>query len=725
MDQTDSSPRFTLDTNGVGWITFDDPERSLNVLDAGVMARLSSCLDDARQQAIAGRLKVLVFESGKSDSFIAGADLAAISEIEGPDDGEAKSRAGQELYREIEAFPTPTVAAIHGLCLGGGFEMALACRYRICSDHPRTRLGLPEVQLGILPGWGGTTRLPRLIGLQAALDILLTGDPIKPSKAQRIGLVSEVVPHPVFRERVEAFALETLELPHGASRPERGFFTRLLDDTLPGRLAVLATARRRVLEKTGGRYPAPLKILEVLRKGMGRKIPDAFAIEARAFGELTATPTHANLVHLFHLREGARKTATAVPDGTPRPVERLGVVGAGVMGGGIAQLAAFRDVAVRMKDIRDDAVAGGLRHAQSLFDKAVDRRKLRRDDADRKMALIQGGLEWNGFHSADLLIEAVVERMDVKRAVLTEAEGVLEEGAILATNTSSLSVDAMAEALARPALFCGIHFFNPVHKMPLVEVVRGARTSADTVATAHAFAVALGKVPVVCADGPGFLVNRILGPYMNEAGHLLADGASIAAIDKAATDFGMPMGPLRLMDEVGLDIARHAGATLHEAFGDRLSPAAPLQKLADTERLGRKNGRGFYRYDEGGKESGVDPDVLVELGDAIPRTTAQPPDTDEIRQRLVLAMVNEAARVLEDGIVTDAGSLDLAMIMGTGFPPFRGGLLRFADAHHPRSLVDMLEGLAERNGPRFEPAPLIRQLAEEDRGFYAAFGGGH
>lgn len=724
MDRTSPSPYFSVDPDGVGRITFDDPERSLNVLDAAVMERLGACLDDARAAATSGHLRVLLVESGKPDSFIAGADIAAIEAIEGPDDAEAKSRAGQELFREVEALPFPTVAAIHGVCLGGGFELALACRHRICSDHPRTRLGLPEVQLGILPAWGGTTRLPRLVGVQAALDLLLTGDPIRPEKARRIGLVREVVPHAIFRERAAAFALETLDLPRGASRPDRSLLTRLLDDTLPGRRAVLTIARRRVVERTHGRYPAPLKIIEVLRKGMRRSAADSMVIEARAFGELTATPTHANLLHVFHLREAARKTAVAVPDGTPTPVERIGVVGAGIMGGGIAQLAAFREVEVRMKDIRDEAVAGGLQHARSLFDKAVARRKLTAHDAERRMGLIRGGLDWHGFGAADLVVEAVVERMDVKRAVLGEVEGVVGEGAVLATNTSSLSVDAMAEALEHPHRFCGLHFFNPVHKMPLVEVVRGAQTSPDTVATAHALAVALGKVPVICADGPGFLVNRILGPYLNEAGHLLAEGASIAAIDEVATDFGMPMGPLRLMDEVGLDIARHAGATLHEAFGDRLAPAAAFAALADSDRLGRKNGRGFYRYDAEGRDDGVDETILADLGDAIPRDPGPPPGADEIRKRLILAMVNEAARILDDGIVTDAGSIDLAMIMGTGFPPFRGGLLRFADAHHPRSLVGMLETLARRLGPRFEPAPLLLRLADEDRGFYAAFGGG-
>lgn len=724
MDRTPSSPIFTLDRDGVGWITFDDPQRSLNVLDAGVMDRLADCLEQVRHEAAAGRLRVVVVESGKADSFIAGADIAAIEAIEGPDDAEAKSRAGQALYREVEALPVPTVAAIHGLCLGGGLELALACRYRLCSDHPATRLGLPEVQLGILPAWGGTTRLPRLVGLQASLDLLLTGNTIGPKKAARIGLVSEVVPHAGFREWVRTFALGAPALPRGASRPARSLLTRALDDTFPGRRAVLAMARRRVVAETGGRYPAPLKIIEVLREGLGRAVNDAIAIEARAFGELTVTPTHANLLHLFRLREAARKTAVAVPTGRPSPVERLGVVGAGVMGGGIAQLAAYREVEVRMRDIRDEAVSSGLRHARSLFDGAVKRRKLEPAEADRRMALIGGSLEWHGFAATDLVVEAVVERMEVKQAVLREVEGIVGAETILATNTSSLSVDAMAEVLERPERFCGLHFFNPVHKMPLVEVVRGARTTPDTVATAHAFAVSLGKVPVICADGPGFLVNRILGPYLNEAGHLLAEGASVEAIDRVATDFGLPMGPLRLMDEVGLDVARHAGATLHEAFGERLAPAAPFRALADTDRLGRKNRKGFYRYDEAGRATGVDPTLARDLAAAIPATAAGAPEADEMRQRLVLSMVNEAARILDDGIVADAGSVDLAMIMGTGFPPFRGGLLRFADAHHPRSLVDMLEVLAARHGPRFEPAPLLLRLAAEDRGFYATFGGG-
>ncbi len=715
------NPTLSIDADGVAWIEFDDPDRSQNVLDEQVVRRLGELLQEVTREVSAGTVKVVVFISGKPATFIAGADVEAIAAIQDPADGEAKSLLGQAIFMDVERLPVATVAAVDGICLGGGLELALACRFRVCSDRAATRLGFPEVQLGLLPGWGGTTRLPRLVGLQAALPMLLTGSPARPSKARRLGLVSEILPAEIFRESVREFALRAPDLPDGASRRKRGLGKRLLEDTVPGRRIVLATARRRVKHETGGHYPAPLKILEVLKRSLGKPVPDALRIEARAFGELTATSVHRNLLHVFHLREDARKTARVVPEGRAHEVEHLGVVGAGVMGGGIAQLAAYNDVEVRLKDIRDEAVASGLQHARGLFDKAVERHKLSRREADHKMGLVSGGLEYHGFQTADLVVEAVVERMDVKRSVLREMEGVVRAGCILATNTSSLSVDDMAEALARPADFCGMHFFNPVHRMPLVEVVRGHATSDDTVATVHAFAVTLGKVPVVCNDGPGFLVNRILGPYLNEAGWLLAEGATVEEVDRAATDFGMPMGPIRLIDEVGIDIARHAGDTLHEAFGARMAPAPPLTALEATDRLGRKNGRGFYRYEDG-KAEGVDESVYTDLGPSVPAERGGI-DTGDIRARLVLAMINEAARVLDDGIVASAADVDLGMIMGTGFPPFRGGLLRFADTHHPRSLVERLRALEERVGPRFAPAELLLRLADEDRRFYDAFGG--
>jgi 3-hydroxyacyl-CoA dehydrogenase/enoyl-CoA hydratase/3-hydroxybutyryl-CoA epimerase len=382
-----------------------------------------------------------------------------------------------------------------------------------------------------------------------------------------------------------------------------------------------------------------------------------------------------------------------------------------------------------MKDIEHEAVTGGLQHAHGLFDKAVKRRRMSVREAAQAMERISGGIEYHGLSGSDVVVEAIVEKMEVKKAVLAELEGHVSENCIIATNTSSLSVEEMASALSRSERFCGMHFFNPVHRMPLVEVIRAPGTSDEAVATIYRLALDLGKVPVVVGDGPGFLVNRILGLYLNEAGFLLSDGASIEMIDRVAKRFGMPMGPLRLVDEVGIDVSTHAGASLHGALGERLTPAPALLELGRTGRLGKKGGLGFYQYEDG-KDKGVDDSIYAELPSVpTPSTSSAGSLTGEdgedlIRRRLVLAMINEAARILGDGIAASAADVDIAMIMGTGFPPFRGGLLRFADTLHPRGLVDQLEQLAEMHGERFTPAPILVQLAAEDQKLYAAFPGG-
>ncbi len=716
---TAPSPTFEVDPEGVAWITFDDPDRSVNVLDETVMRRFAELLDEARAAGREGLIKAVVIRSTKPGNFIAGADVDGIAKLEDPGEAETKIRLGQAIFMDVETLPVPTLAAIDGSCLGGGVEMALACDHRVVSDSPKTKISLPEVMLGILPAWGGTTRLPRLIGLQAALDLLLTGKSIDARKAKRIGFATEVLPAGLFEEKVREFALRLPSLPKGSSRPKRKLLTRALDDTLPGRKVVLSMARKKVMETTGGHYPAPLRILELLDRHVAGSVDASLAAEARIGAELVVSQVSKNLVHVFHMREAARKGLGLGVE--PRRVDTLGVLGAGVMGGGIAQLAAFRGANVYMKDIRHDAVTGGLQHARSLFDKAVQRRKLSRREADQHMERIAGGLDYHGLSAADLVVEAVVERMDVKRSVLAETEQHVGDACVIATNTSSLSVDEMAEALSKPERFCGMHFFNPVHKMPLVEVIRGSRSDDVSVATVYAFALRLGKVPVVVGDGPGFLVNRILGPYLNEAGYLLGDGGSIQQIDEVAKAFGMPMGPLRLIDEVGIDVSAHAGESLHHALGERLAPSPVLVALAETERLGKKGGLGFYVYEKG-REQRVDEDVYAALGAAVP---AQRVELDErqIRQRLVLQMINEAARALEEGVVASAADVDLAMIMGTGFPPFRGGLLRFADTVHPKGILDRLEALAETDGPRFAPAPLVERLADSDQTFYEAFPG--
>jgi 3-hydroxyacyl-CoA dehydrogenase / enoyl-CoA hydratase / 3-hydroxybutyryl-CoA epimerase len=713
------NPTFEIDANAVGWITFDDPERPLNVLSESVMRGFAEALDDARAAGREGRVRVVVIRSGKPDSFIAGADVDAIASIEDPAQAETKIRLGQAIFMDVETMPVPTVAAIHGVCLGGGTELALACRYRILSDSAKTKVGLPEVMLGILPGWGGTTRLPRLVGLQAALDMLLTGKQINPRKAKRIGFADAVVPADIFARMIDEFVAGVLDGTTTRAKPKRGLMTRMLDESYPGRKLVIRTARKKVLAGTGGHYPAPLRILDVLDRNLSKSVERSLEAEARAEAELVVSPVCKNLVHVFHMREAARKVG--VGGGEAREVHALGVLGAGVMGGGIAQLAAYKDIRVYMKDIRHDAVTGGLQHAQQLFDKAVKRRKLTRREAAQHMELITGGLEYHGLSNADVVIEAVVERMEVKRAVLAEAEQNVSPECVLATNTSSLSVDTMAEALGRPERFCGMHFFNPVHRMPLVEVIRGADSSDWAVATVYALALRLGKVPVVVGDGPGFLVNRVLGPYLNEAGFLLGDGASIQEVDHAAKKFGMPMGPLRLIDEVGIDVSAHAGASLHDALGARLTPSPVLVALGKTERLGKKGGRGFYLYEKG-RQKDVDETVYADLGSAVPAVRKKLTER-EIRRRLVVQMINEAARALSEGIVRTAADVDLAMIMGTGFPPFRGGLLRFADSVHPRGILDRARDLSEKYGDRFTPAPLIEELAAADRTFYDAFGG--
>ncbi len=720
-------PRFELDDDRLGWIVFDAPNRPVNVLDEAVMADLERAIAQAEQAAGEAMLRAVVVRSGKPDSFIAGADVDAIAALEDPAEAERKIKTGQAILSRVTALPVPTLAAIHGVCLGGGLELALACRHRVASDSERTRLGLPEVMLGILPAWGGTTRLPRTVGLQDALDLLLTGRQIDARRARRIGLVDDLLPAELFLAEVRRYALG-LEgrRKGGARRPRKPVAKRILDGTAPGRRIVLGAARRKVRESTGGHYPAPLRILDVVSAHGRAGIETSLAAEARAAAELAVSEVSKNLIHVFHMREAARKGkglagGSAEARSAAEGVSLLGVLGAGVMGGGIGQLAARRGIAVYLKDIRHEAVANGLRHARELFDAAVRRRRTDRREAERAMERIGGGVGYAGLSGADVVVEAVVERLEVKREVLQEVEQHVRPGCLIATNTSSLSVADMATALEHPERFLGMHFFNPVDRMPLVEVVRAPRTAERAVATIYGLALRLGKVPIVVADGPGFLVNRILGPYLNEGGFLLGEGLGIEEIDRVAVAFGMPMGPLRLIDEVGIDVATHAGASLHAALGERLAPAPALVEIAATGRLGRKGGRGFYVYEKG-KERGPDPEVRRELRLERSRVPAGGrPDEREIRQRLVLSMVNEAARVLEDGIVPRAADVDLAMIMGTGFPPFRGGLLRCADQLHPRTALDALRALEARHGPRFAPAPLLVRLAEEDRGFYDAF----
>jgi 3-hydroxyacyl-CoA dehydrogenase/enoyl-CoA hydratase/3-hydroxybutyryl-CoA epimerase len=708
--------RYAVDEHGVAWLTLDQPGARLNILSSGVLKRLNELITQVRTDIEAGRARAVVIRSGKPGTFIAGADVNEIAAVTDAEDGAAKARGGQQVFTRLSQLPIPTVVAIDGVCLGGGTELALACSYRLAGDRKETRIGLPEVQLGIIPGFGGTTRLPRLVGMRAALDIILSGRPVDARKAERIGLVDERV-HPAQLERRAGEAARALQGKTGAPRLRRSDLVTRALDSAPGRLVLLRQARKRVQAETGGHYPAPLAALDILNRTLSLTIEESLRREAEAVGWLIVTPVCKNLMHVFHLSEAAKKSAPAV---AARSVEHVGVLGAGVMGGGIAQIVAYRGLFVRLKDIKPDAVSLGLRHAWEAFQKLVKRRRLEARAAKQAMERISPTLEYSGFGRLDLVVEAVVEKMDVKKTVLRDTERAVRPGCVLTTNTSSLSVTEMQTALQRPADFCGMHFFNPVNRMPLIEIIRGAESSAETIATVFALARKIDKTPVIVNDGPGFLVNRILAPYLNEAGWLLSEGALVEEIDQALRQFGMPMGPLRLLDEIGLDVARHAASVMFEAFGERLKPAPPLVALGATQRLGRKNNRGFYRYDGFPKgvrrqDATVDQSVYAELGVSVARTMMAP---EQITERCVFVMINEAARILADGIVSGPGDVDLGMIMGTGFPPFRGGLLRYADSVGLERIVARLEQLTRPYGVRFQPADYLREKTQAG-GFYS------
>jgi 3-hydroxyacyl-CoA dehydrogenase / enoyl-CoA hydratase / 3-hydroxybutyryl-CoA epimerase len=695
-------------------LTFDSPDKKVNVFTRTALQELERILVE-----LAGRRDIgcLILLSGKPGSFIAGADVEEIARVTDPVEAEAGSRVGHRLFAVWEALPFPTVATIRGVCLGGGLEISLASTYRVASDRPDTRLGLPEVQLGILPGWGGSTRLPRLIGIAEALDLILTGRTVAGRKALKLGLIDALMPDARFLDTVRDFALERRDRKRRDDASGVDFKELLLEKNPLGRKILFDQARRKTLEQTRGHYPAPLRAIEVVRVGIEQGVKAGFDAEARAVAELATAKTAKNLIHVFHLTEEAKKE-TGLPGAEPRKVSYTAVLGAGVMGGGIAQLVADKaDLPVRMKDVNDAALASGMKHAAELFDRQVKRRRLTVPEARRKMELLLPTLDYSGFSRADLVIEAIVESLGVKQEVFAEAAKHVRVDTVLASNTSSLSIAGIGAKTPERGRVVGMHFFNPVGRMPLVEVIAPEGSDPVAVNTVFAFTRKLGKTPILVKDAPGFLVNRLLMFYSTEALWLLDEGYRMEDLDRAMTDWGMPVGPITLTDEVGIDIATKVAHILRDAFGDRLPVPAWLDKVPQSGRLGTKNGKGFYLYEEK-ERKGPDPSVYTLLG---LHPKVEHPDPGVIADRMVLPMVNEAARCLEEGVVRSAGDLDLALIFGTGFPPFRGGLCRWADQEGLDQVVATLERLESAVGDRFRPSDALRATAEAG-GFYARFG---
>ncbi|MGV3525124.1 MAG: 3-hydroxyacyl-CoA dehydrogenase NAD-binding domain-containing protein [Candidatus Sericytochromatia bacterium] len=717
-------PLIQLETDNdlaIAW--FDQPGKKVNLLSPRMLDEVERVLND-----VAGLpgVKALIFASRKSDNFIAGADLTSmVSNGFDLDAAVAFGNRGREIMQRVAEMNVTTVACIHGSCLGGGTELALACDYRVASNHPKTRIGLPEVQLGILPAWGGVSRLPRMISLPSALDLMLSGKQLQARKARSMGLVHLTPPPELLLDTAKKLAHDALAGNTGyidKKKPKSNLLDKALNNLAVGQNLVFKQARKNVIDKTKGYYPAPLKILETVQNSINLPLHEAFKLEGEAFENLLQRSETASLMNLFFINQELGKGPEV--NGQPvkgRKVKMMGVLGAGYMGAGIAQVSNSKGIDIRLKDVNYAALLNGMKNINQAYKKLVKRKRLKAKAAEDAMRKITTTTTATGFQHADLVIEAVLERMDVKKAVFAEIEPHLPEHAILASNTSALSINEMAAATQRPDRFVGLHFFGPVQKMPLVEVIVGEQTSPETLATALDYVRGIGKTPVVIRkDKPGFVVNRILAIYGNEACLLLEEGADMTTVDRIMTDFGMPMGIFEVIDLAGVDVAYHTANSVSGLFESRpgFKRSSLLEKLYQEQRYGQKNGRGFYIHT--GDEKIPDHRHVQEMVESLGGTRREL-SAEEIRDRLVLSILNESALCLEEGLVEKAGEIDMAMLMGTGFPPFRGGPLRLIDQQGIQFIVNQLEYYAETRGERFAPCQLLKDMAAQGRKFYPLF----
>ena len=632
-------------------------------LNKQVFKELDNALDDIQRfqnKTDGTKIHGVIFTSSDNKIFLAGADLYEMRELlDTPMLASAIIDIGQDIFNKIQSLTIPTVAAINGICLGGGYELALACKYRICSNDRATKIGLPEVTLGILPAWGGSTRLPRLIGMPNALNVILSGKQFAAKPAKRIGLVDAIC----HKENLVDTAVRII---NGSQRIKRKSFPFAVPDWIACKVA-----KKNVLKKTKGNYPAPLKIIEMLKQGNNTSIEKSLALEKDYFLHLIKTEEMQNLIRIFFLQEKSKKLKRLHESkgvSVHSPIKDVVVVGAGTMGAGIAQWVSSRDINVTLKDVNEDLISNGLKTVGKLYVDGVLGHKLDRPSARAGIARVSTATTNIPLDDKDILIEAIVEKLDVKQKVLAQLEEKLSNHAIIATNTSALSIDEMADCLNRPDRFVGIHFFNPVHKMKLVEVVRGKHTTDETVYRAVKFVQQIGKLPVVVKDSPGFVVNRILVPYLVEACRLHStEGIDLEEVDQAMVKWGMPMGPFRLMDEIGLDICQHVAVDLYDRLPGLEDLPTLIQEHINDGLLGKKTEQGFYKYK---KNRSIK--RKMKLSRSSEQTTVE---------RLVGSMVHEAKLVLKEGVVETSDDIDFAMIMGTGFAPFRGGPLNYEYRH--------------------------------------------
>ncbi|MGB7347485.1 MAG: 3-hydroxyacyl-CoA dehydrogenase NAD-binding domain-containing protein [Pirellulaceae bacterium] len=706
----------TTDSRGVCQVVLNVPDRPMNVLDNSVMNELAAIVSMLETVA---DVNVVVFSSSKESGYLAGADVSAIAGIESPHHAARLIENGQLLFQRIEWLPMTKIVVIHGPCLGGGLEMALACDYIIARDNSSTKIGLPEIKLGVIPGWGGTQRLPKRVGLQKSLSMILQGTHLDAKDALKAGLIDRAIAPDDWEQGVDVFINEVVQGKSSlTAKPSRKLFTRLLDGTSLGRALVLRATRKKIASKSK-QFPALESAVKAIESGF-RFGKDGFFVERTEFTKLLATAACQNLLQLFFAREKARNPKTWTTDDVRAahdlPIQRVGVIGAGAMGAGIGQLAALRGFDVVMKEVNQEAAAAGRDRIDGLIDSLARRKhwsKEQRQDLSQKITVTCDDV---GVVDSDLIVEAIVERMDVKQSVFGAMDAIVSENTILATNTSSLSVDRMATAVSRPGNFGGLHFFNPVHRMELVEVVQGKETSAATVARLVAFVRALGKTPVVTSDSPGFLVNRVLFPYLGEAVLMVREGHDVAKIDKELRRFGMPMGPLELLDQVGLDVALHVAGSLSEVLSGVEPVVEMLKQMVDDGKLGKKADAGFYRYAKGKRGE------VIELAiSGQPKKSAETFVDDalsNIQRRLVYPMLAEAIRCHEEQVVREPWAIDLAMVLGTGFAPHMGGPLHVVDSIGTQTFLTNMNFLKEQCGERFTPPKSLVHMAGDNQTFF-------
>ncbi|RZR49509.1 fatty acid oxidation complex subunit alpha FadJ [Vibrio vulnificus] len=693
-----------IDEQNIAWLGIDVPNEKMNTLQAAFADEMKAIF--AQLKDCSG-LKGLIVHSLKPDNFVAGADVRMLEACKTAPEAEALARQGQELFQQLSDLPYPVVAAIHGPCLGGGLELALACDFRVCSDDDATRLGLPEVQLGLLPGSGGTQRLPRLIGLLPSLDLILTGKQLRANKAKKLGVVDACVPQTILLDVAKQFVEK------GKKRAKQKVTTKekLLSGSGLGRKFVFEQAAKKTHEKTRGNYPATVAILQVIQHGLEKGMKQGLELEAKRFGELVMSNESKALRSIFFATTEMKKETGS--EAKPSKVGMVGVLGGGLMGAGISHVSVAKaKVPVRIKDVSDDGVLNALKYNYKLFDKQRKRRILSKAQMQSKMLQLSGGTDFTSFNRTDVVIEAVFEDLSLKQQMVADIEANAKSETIFATNTSSLPIHKIAEKAQRPENIVGLHYFSPVEKMPLVEVIPHESTSEETIATVVALAKKQGKTPIVVKDQAGFYVNRILAPYMNESAHILLANEPIDKIDTALLDFGFPVGPITLLDEVGVDIGAKIMPILVAELGARFKGPDVFDVLLNDGRKGRKSGKGFYTYK--GKKKEVDKSVYKLL-----KLTPESKLSDkDIALRCVLPMLNEAVRCLDDGIIRSPRDGDIGAIFGIGFPPFLGGPFRYMDQFGLKELVEKMNQFAEKYGDRFAPCDGLLTRAGEGRRFY-------